>query len=149
MTLTSKQTVAKLFRATPILRVSNIQKSIEYYVDILGFKLDWSEGGGFVAVSRDRCCIFLCEGGQGNPGSWMWIGAEDVEPLFEELKLKGAKMRIPPTNYPWAYEVHIEDLDGNILRFGSDRKDGEPFGDWIDMHGQRWSPGADGEWVKS
>jgi len=25
-----------------------------------------------------------------------------------------------PTNFPWAKEMHVEDPDGNVIRFGSE-----------------------------
>jgi hypothetical protein len=59
--------------------------------------------------------------------------------------LGGARIRRPPTNYPWAFEMQVEDLDGNVLRFGSDSIPGESYGEWLDMHGRLWpfSPAAD------
>ncbi len=126
-------------RVNPILRVQNLSASLDYYVHKLGFKIDW-QTPWFASVSRGRCHIFLSEGDQGNPGSWVWIGVEDAEALFKEYQLKGAKLRHPPTNYSWAYEMQVEDLDGNVLRLGSEPKDGQPFGEWLDMHGKRWPP---------
>jgi len=70
------------------------------------------------SVSRNRCSLMLCEGDQGNPGTWVWIGAEDVESLFAEYKLTGAKVRHPPTNYAWAYEMQIEDPNGTYSASG-------------------------------
>lgn len=32
----------------------------------------------------------------------------------------GVPVRMPPTNYPWALEMHLEDPDGNVLRLGSE-----------------------------
>jgi hypothetical protein len=32
--------------------------------------------------------------------------------------------------------MQAEDPDGNVLRFGSDPKKDEPFGPFMDMHGQ-------------
>src|SRR5881296_2015950 len=98
---------------TPILRVERLAASIDYYVKLLGFKVDWHQPNIMASVSRDRCEIMLCEGDQGNPGTWVWIGVEDVQPLFEDYTVKGAKIRRPPTNYPWAYEMQIEDPDGH------------------------------------
>lgn len=108
----------------PILRVNSLAASIRFYVDVLGFKVDWGgeEGSIFASVSRDRRAIMLCQGEQGQPGTWLWIGVEDIEPLFAEYRAKGAKFREGPTNYPWAYEMKIEDPDGHVLRFGSDTK---------------------------
>src|SRR5882757_1182897 len=96
----------------PILRVQDFSASVEYYVQKLGFKIDW-QGPGFGSVSRGRCHIFLSEGDQGNPGSWVWIGVEDADALFAEYRMSAAKVRHAPTNYSWAYEMQVEDLDGN------------------------------------
>lgn len=131
----------------PIFRVANLAASIEYYVEILGFKLDW-QGPQFASVSHDRCCIFLSAGDQGHPGAWVFIGVPDAAALFEDYQAKGAKVRLPPSNYPWALEVHIEDLDGNVLRLGSDRNPEQPWDDWLDMYGQQWKLTA-GEWVRA
>jgi catechol 2,3-dioxygenase-like lactoylglutathione lyase family enzyme len=133
---------------TPVLRVRDVEASTEYYVRVLGFKIDF-QTPGFVSVSRGRCCLFLCEGDQGNPGSWVWIDAKDVEVVHEEFRNSGAKIRNPPTNYPWALEMQVEDPDGNVLRLGSDPRPNEPTGDWLDMHGNRWSPLSDGGWRRS
>lgn len=132
----------------PILRVSSLPASIDYYVEVLGFKVDWHEPGIMASVSRNRCGMMLCEGDQGNPGTWVWIGAEDVEILFEEYKLKGAKVRHPPTNYVWAYEMQIEDPDGHVLRFGSEPKADQPLGEWLDARGDRWLKSDVGGWRK-
>jgi catechol 2,3-dioxygenase-like lactoylglutathione lyase family enzyme len=134
--------------ATPIFRVRNLQDSIDYYVTVLGFKLEWEHPGIIASVSRDRCGIFLCEGDQGNSGAWVWIGVGNTELLFEAYRRSGARIRHPPTNYAWAYEMQIEDPDGNVLRFGSDPKTDEPFGEWLDMNGRRWLEAPNGGWTQ-
>jgi predicted enzyme related to lactoylglutathione lyase len=45
---------------------------------------------------------------------------DDAEKLHEELKARGVAIRLPPTNFPWALEMQIEDPDGNVLRLGSE-----------------------------
>jgi predicted enzyme related to lactoylglutathione lyase len=144
---TKKVTIA-FESITPILRVQNLSVSIGYYVNVLGFKLDWEYPGSFASVSRDRCSIFLCEGDQGNPVTWLWIGVEDIDPLLDDYLSKGAKVRHPPTNYPWAYEMQIEDPDGHVLRFGSGPKENLPIGEWLDMRGDTWAPSPDGGWTQ-
>ena len=127
--------------AAPILRVANVESSLAYYTNILGFKLDWGDPG-FVSVSRDSCTIFLTKWDQGCRGTWVWIGVADAGELHEELVARGARIRFPPTNYYWAFEMQVEDLDGNVLRIGSDPKEGVPHGDFLDAGGTRW-PTAD------
>jgi catechol 2,3-dioxygenase-like lactoylglutathione lyase family enzyme len=134
---------------TPILRVQSLDASIAYYIQRLGFQLDW-RGPYFASVSRARCHIFLCEGDQGNPGSWVWIGVDDAQTVYDEYRNKGAKLRHPPTNYEWAYEMQVEDLDGNVLRIGSDSNNEQPVGEWLDMRGDRWVQTAGGgRWVQA
>jgi predicted enzyme related to lactoylglutathione lyase len=125
--------------AQPIFCVADIRASIEYYVKVLGFRHDWGDSG-FASVSRDRCHLFLCENDQGHPGTWAWIGVNDADAFAAELRERGGKIRNPPTNYPWAYEMQVEDPDGNVLRFGSDPKAREPYGLFMDMHGRLWPP---------
>jgi hypothetical protein len=132
---------------SPILTVKSLSTSLDYYIQKLGFKIDW-QAPFFASVSRGRCHIFLSEGDQGNPGSWVWIGVDDAESLFNEYRSKGAKIRHPPTNYTWAYEMQVEDLDGNVLRMGSDQKVDKPVGEWLDMHGNRWAMSSSGEWTR-
>jgi catechol 2,3-dioxygenase-like lactoylglutathione lyase family enzyme len=125
---------------TPIFRVADLTASIEHYVEVLGFKVEWEFPGVFASVRRDRCTLFLSQGDQGHVGGWTWIGVTDAGALAEEFRRAGAKIRHPPTNYSWAYEMQVEDLDGNVLRLGSDSLPGEPFGEWLDMHGRAWPP---------
>lgn len=84
-------------RATPVLRVASVRAAIDYYAGVLGFQLKWENGGFFACVSRNQCNIFLCEGDQGHPGSWVWIGVNDAAALEAEYRSKGAKIRHPST----------------------------------------------------
>lgn len=59
-------------------------------------------------------------------------------PYMRNTRRREQKIRHPPTNYSWALEMQVEDLDGNILRLGSDPRAGEPDGEWLDMYGNRW-----------
>ena len=114
----------------PILRVARLDASLAYYVDRLGFTVDWREDDVMASVSRNGKAIMLCEGGQGNPGTWMWIGVRDAAALHDELAGRGATIRRPPANFPWALEVHVTDPDGHVLRFGSEPLAGRPFDPW-------------------
>jgi catechol 2,3-dioxygenase-like lactoylglutathione lyase family enzyme len=132
---------------TPIFRVKSVPISLEYYTHQLGFKIDW-QTPGFASVSRGRCCLFLSEGDQGHAGGWVWVGVSDPDALLDEYRRTGAKVRHPPTNYPWAYEMQVEDPDGNVLRFGSDTKSNEPVGEWLDMQGNRWVQSSENKWTR-
>ena len=108
------------------LNVRSVQDSIRYYVDVLGFKVD-GDAPDYASVSLDRHAIMYCQAGQGHSGTWIWIGVENVESLFQRYTAKGAKILQTLTNYRWAYEMRIEDPDGHVLRFGSEPRDDQPF----------------------
>lgn len=136
----------KLRHIVPILRVSSFERSLAFYCDVLGFSLNWQDGG-FGCVFRDDAALFLSEGTQGCAATWLWIGVSDVDVLHEDLLARGARIRVPPTNYPWgSRELHVFDLDGHVLRFGSDHRAGEPLGAWLDEQGRKWMPDGNGSW---
>jgi predicted enzyme related to lactoylglutathione lyase len=108
--------------ANPILSVADMAKR-SLYVDVLGFSnAEWG-GADFTCVSRDNAGIYLSEGDQGQPGTWAWIGVEDVEALYEEYTAKGAMILHPPENFARALEMKVRDPDGHILRFGSESRE--------------------------
>lgn len=138
--------VVRFEGVSPILRVRSLDASIDHYVRVLGFVIDWRDGA-VASVSRDRASLMLCEGDQGHPGTWVWIGVDDAGALHTEYRTRGATIRHAPTNYPWAYEMQVEDIDGHVLRFGSEPRADMPVGEWIDGSGRRWVPRAEGGWA--
>jgi predicted enzyme related to lactoylglutathione lyase len=104
----------------PILRVEDMARSVRYYTEVLGFEnAPWGTDE-FTHVGRDGRGIYLCRRGQGNPGTWVWIGVDDVRALHRAYRERGAIIRREPKNEPWALEMQIEDPDGHVLRFGSE-----------------------------
>lgn len=122
---------------TPIFRVKDVGASLAHYVDALGFELRWRAGDGFACVARDGCSIFLTNDNQSQPRMWIWVGAQDVRALHAQYLTSGANIRNPPNNFEWALEMQVEDLDGNVLRIGSDPEEDEPLGVWRDADGIR------------
>jgi catechol 2,3-dioxygenase-like lactoylglutathione lyase family enzyme len=113
--------------SAPILKVTDMSVSLRYYIDVLGFRnADWGNDD-FTSVQRDAAGIYLCRGGQGQAGTWVWIGVEDVEALYQEYRASGARIRHAPENYPWALEMKVADPDGHVLRFGSAPRADLPF----------------------
>ncbi|HKW97967.1 MAG TPA: VOC family protein [Bryobacteraceae bacterium] len=106
--------------SAPILRVENMEASLRFYVDGLGFtNAPWGNND-FTCVTRDRAAIYLCRSDQGRGAAWAWIGIEDAAQLHEEYRARGVPIRLPPTNFLWALEMQVEDPDGNVLRMGSE-----------------------------
>lgn len=136
--------------ASPILRVADLAASLDYYKNVLGFTLDWHDPEGTASVSRLECHLMLVQGSQGLGKAWVYIGVGDAEQLFAEYTQNGAKIQQAPYNFYWGCEMHVEDLDGNILRMASEGKENVPFGPWVDMHGDVWEhDAANNKWIKA
>ena len=104
--------------ANPILNVADLARSVAYYVDVLGFaNADWG-GKDFTCVSRDGASIYLSEGDQGHPGTWVWVGVGDVEALHAEYEQSGARILQPPENFPWACEMKLATRMGTCFDLG-------------------------------
>jgi predicted lactoylglutathione lyase len=115
-------------RINPYLNVEDISRSIRYYVDVLGFDY-YIETPNLGIVERDGHQIHLSNRqGEVIPHR-VWIGVESVEVLFEQYKENGVRISQDPINFSWAYQMIIEDLDGNRLIFGSAPKEDQPFQD--------------------
>jgi ankyrin repeat protein len=107
----------------PILNVKNVPASLEYYIGKLGFVKHWESGSppNGASVGRGRITIFLFENMQGNPGTWLWIGMQDVDALHEEYKQSGAAIIAAPVDCPWgSREMQVKDPDGHVLRMASE-----------------------------
>ena len=122
----------------PIFRVKDVDASIAYYRDALGFELRWRANEGFACVARGNCSLFITDDNQSQPRMWIWIGVEDVRQLHAAYLKSGAKVRNPPNNFEWALEMQVEDLDGNVLRIGSEPEKDQPLGVWRDADGVHW-----------
>jgi catechol 2,3-dioxygenase-like lactoylglutathione lyase family enzyme len=100
--MTNPETPGEFGRAVPILRIASLEASLAYYVEVLGFQVDWKVEGNYASVHRGKASLMLSVGDQGHPGTWVWIGVDDADALQDELRARGTVIRQPPTNYPGA-----------------------------------------------
>ena len=107
----------------PVLPVNQLSRSKQFYVEKLGFQVDWGESddAAICQVSRDGHRIMLTEDNNLGSPACVWIGLES-DKLFNEFMDKGVTVVSPPANKPWAYEMLIQDVDGNILWLGTGPK---------------------------
>ncbi len=123
---------------TPILNVSDLQASIEWF-EKLGWRKCWAWGEPptFGAVGAGECEIFLCENGQGGKGRgpnrytsrgpgeddtvdkgvWMSVWVQSVDEVHTRCIAMGLDVTHPPTNEPWGVrEMHVRHPDGHVFR---------------------------------
>ena len=115
-------------RINPSLDVQDLPAAIRFYVETLGFGLS-VETPVLGIVESDGHQVHLRQGGSDSAAARVWIGVEDIALLYEQYSAKGVKINQEPTNFSWAYQMIVEDLDGNLLVFGSEPLEGEPFED--------------------
>lgn len=120
---TNNQPPVHFEAAQPILRVEDMNESLHFYLDMLGFQNASWGNDTFTSVSRGKAAIFLSKGEQGRGGAWVWIGVDDADRLHAEYKARGVNILMPLANFTWALEFQIEDPDGNVLRLGSEAKE--------------------------
>ena len=117
----------QLSAPTPILRSFDEAKAREFYVDFLGFKVDWEHRSGdnfplYMQLSRGACILHLSEHhGDCSPGSALRIPADDVNALRDELQAKDYRYAKPGAeDMPWGTrDMAIMDPFGNRLIFFS------------------------------
>jgi len=115
----------KIHSTTPILRIFDEEKAKEFYVDFLGFKVDWEhrfEPGLplYLQVSRGGCILHLSEHhGDCCPGSAMRIGVDGIDELHAELAARQYKHARPALDdTPWGTrDMSVKDPFGNRLTF--------------------------------
>ena len=110
---------------TYILRMFDVAKAHEFYVDFLGFEVQWEHrfednAPLYTEVSRDGCVLRLSEHyGDATPGSAVRIRVEDIAALHRELIAKAYRFAKPGLcETPWqTREISITDPFGNRLHF--------------------------------
>ena len=112
--------------AVPEIPAANIDKAAAYYVNTLGFTLDWGEEqAGIAGISRENCRLFITNPAfrkfYGNAGPILfWLNLEskaEVDELFAEWKGAGANIVSEPEDKAWKLrEFTAADLDGNLIR---------------------------------
>jgi uncharacterized glyoxalase superfamily protein PhnB len=115
----------KFGNTTPILRIFDERKAREFYVDFLGFKVDWEHRFEpalplYLQVSRDACVLHLSEHhGDCSPGAALRIQTDAIEAFHEQLQARHYAYARPGLHHtPWgSIDMDVRDPFGNRLTF--------------------------------
>lgn len=111
---------------TPILRMFDENKAREFYIDYLGFAIEFEhrfskDSPLYIGIIRDGCTLHLSEHhGDGTPGTFVRIPATGLEDLAKALQSKNYKYGKPgmPQEMPWGTtELNVVDPFNNKLFF--------------------------------
>lgn len=110
--------------AIPIIRIFSEQKAKEFYLDFLGFTLEWEhrfeEGMPLYAqIRRSDLVLHLSEHhGDATPGSAIFVPITGIDALHGELIAKNYPYARPGVDTaPWGRVMQIADPFGNRIRF--------------------------------
>ena len=109
----------------PLLRSFDEAKARAFYVDFLGFKVDWDHRFEpslplYLQVSRGTCVLHLTEHhGDCCPGAALRIAVDDLDAFHRELVEKNYGFARPSIeSTPWdSREMTVKDPFGNRLVF--------------------------------
>ena len=112
-------------KTTPILRIFDEAKAKQFYIDFLGFQVDWEhrfEPGTplYMQISKDGCVVHLSEHyGDCCPGAAMRIQTTTLDAFHAELVAKGYEYWRPGIEkMPWGTrDMSVKDPFGNRLTF--------------------------------
>lgn len=115
----------KLQPPIPLFRIFDHQLARLFYLDWLGFRIDWEHrftptAPRYLQISRDSTILHLTEhSGDCSPGAKVFIHIDDVEALHAELSSRPHPNMSPGiSDAPWGARImEITDPFGNRLCF--------------------------------
>ncbi|HEX8237842.1 MAG TPA: glyoxalase superfamily protein [Abditibacteriaceae bacterium] len=107
----------------PALRITDYERSRSFYVDGLGFTIDWEHRFGpdfpvFMQLSREGQSFYLSQhAGDCQPGGLAYFYVPDVGAWYAQMQERGVVVDEPPQDQEWGNrEMQLHDPDGNTLR---------------------------------
>ncbi len=115
----------KLLESIPVLRIFDEAKAREFYIDFLGFNIDWEHRYEddfpiYMQISKQNCHLHLTEHhGDASPGSALIFDMQGLKAYQQALLDKQYKYARPGCeNTEWnTLEMTITDPFGNTLTF--------------------------------
>lgn len=106
--------------------VGDIERSLEFYKQKLGFAIDFQYGDFYVGINKDGSSIHLKSGKSSTAERKNKRDHEDldivcsvsgIENLYEELLNRSIEIVQPLREMPYGTEFYIADPDGYIIGF--------------------------------
>ena len=116
------QVEIKMQRTVPILHIEDYEQAKAFYVDWLGFKIDWEfrfepAFPVYMQVTPDGLVLHLSEHGGDNPGGVIChVDVDDLDALVAEWRGRRPGLALEVQIAPWnAKHISLKDPFGNVL----------------------------------
>ncbi len=120
----------QLTQAIPLIRIFDEAKAREYYLDFLGFTMEWEHrfepGMPLYAQIRRGDLVLHLTGhhGDATPGGTVFVRVTDVDGLQRELIAKNyANLRPGVIDLEWGRMMELTDPFGNRMRWMEPKKE--------------------------
>ena len=118
----------QVIQTIPILRIFDEAKARAFYLDYLGFRVDWAHRFEpdlplYLQIARDGCLLHLSEHhGDASPGATVFLRVRGLDAFHQALTEKAYRYQRPGIETaPWnAKLMELTDPFGNRLRFNED-----------------------------
>ena len=115
----------QVLQTIPILRIFHVEKAKEFYVDFLGFQVDWQHrfddaAPVYMQVSRAGLVLHLTEHhGDCCPGSTVFVRMTGLDEFHREITAKGYGYLRPGVEQTFYGSKCMQVIDpfGNRIRF--------------------------------
>jgi catechol 2,3-dioxygenase-like lactoylglutathione lyase family enzyme len=106
--------------AATVFQVTDIQRSLRYYREVLGFEFDF-EFGPYAGVHQGGMYLHLCAHDTWKRplgGGMATVFCDEVDLYHDDVKGRGATIPLAPTYEPYGLrDFVVSDPDGNLLTF--------------------------------
>ena len=119
-------TDSRIKQMSPQFLVTEIDRSIEFYTEKLGFDIDFRYDDFYSGIVKDGCSIHLKTGKpsteerkrrRNNEDLDIVFSVDRIEDFYQELSDKSVEIVQPLRNMPYGKEFYIADPDGYIIAF--------------------------------
>jgi catechol 2,3-dioxygenase-like lactoylglutathione lyase family enzyme len=111
----------KILGAATVFQVKNLEASLKFYRDILGFTEDF-QFGEYAGVHLGELHLHLCAHtvwSRPSGGGSVSVFSDEVDTYCANLRSRGAKIEREPADEPYGMrDFVVSDPDGNLLTFG-------------------------------
>jgi catechol 2,3-dioxygenase-like lactoylglutathione lyase family enzyme len=118
--------MSSLTSIAPVLHVADLNRSIAYYRDRLGFAIDFVYDNFYASLVRDGCHIHIkVTDIAAQRARWSaeseevdaTFGVKGAAALFAEFDANGATFTVRLRKMPYGTEFYVQDPDGYVLAF--------------------------------
>lgn len=112
------------FKAIPTLGINDYQTAINYYLDFLGFKIDWEHRFApndpvYMQVSKNGLILHLSENKRFESKTIVFVETKNINEFYKEIAERNSSAKIQEivvTDWQ-TMQLELEDPFGNLLRF--------------------------------